>query len=566
MRASKFVINTLKETPSEAETISHQLMLRAGMIKMLASGLYTWTPLGTRVYRKIENIVREEMNKSGALEIIMPMVQPAELWEESGRWVDYGPELLRFPDRHGRSFCLGPTHEEVVTDYLRSILKSYKQLPLNLYQIQTKFRDEIRPRFGLMRAREFTMKDAYSFNMDDACLEKSYRAMHTAYSDILSRIGLDFRAVRADGGSIGGSTSQEFHVLAKSGEDAIVVSSDSDYAANMEVAEAVCHSKRPAPSEEMSRVHTPNEKTIAALVKNFDIPIEKTVKTLIVNADDGQPSNLIALLVRGDHQLNAVKAEKLPQIAKPLTMASEEDIALAIGAKPGSLGPVGLPIPLIVDRAVAVMSDFSAGANEDDWHYFNINWGRDVELPEIEDIRNVTDGDPSPDGKGVLQIKRGIEVGHIFMLGDKYSKSMQLSSLDKTGKPITPLMGCYGIGVSRLVPSTIEQFHDEKGIIWPMNVAPFEVVIVPLNAHKDPRVINVCNDIYSMLLDKGVDVLLDDRDERPGVKFAELDLIGIPHRLVISPKLIDEKKVEHKSRVLDAIQILDIDEAIALLA
>ena len=549
MRASNLLIATLKESPSDAEVISHKLMLRAGMIRKLASGLYTWLPLGLRVLRKVENIVREEMDKAGAQEVLMPAIQPAELWQESGRWEQYGPELLRVNDRHNREFCVGPTHEEVITDMVRNELRSYKQLPANFYQIQTKFRDEIRPRFGVMRSREFIMKDAYSFHIDEASLADTYQLMHTTYCNIFDRIGLDYRPVQADTGSIGGNASHEFHVLAESGEDDIAFSSDSDYAANIELAEAVDSVKeRPAASTEMSLVETPNAKTINELVEQFKLDIKKTVKTLIVKADEESDQPLIALIVRGDHELNEIKAEKLPHVASPLCFATDEEIKSVIGASPGSLGPINLSIPCVIDRSVAVMSDFSAGANIDGKHYFGINWERDVALPEIADIRNVKEGDPSPDGKGILAIKRGIEVGHIFQLGKKYSEALKATVLDDKGKATIMNMGCYGIGITRVVAATIEQNHDDNGIIWPASIAPFQVVIVPMNMHKSETIKPVAEKLYNELKELNIDVLLDDRNERAGIMFADMELIGIPHRIVLGERGLKNNMVEYKGR------------------
>ncbi|MDE4005933.1 proline--tRNA ligase, partial [Glaesserella parasuis] len=484
MRTSQYLFSTLKETPNDAQVVSHQLMLRAGMIRPLASGMYNWLPTGLRVLKKVENIIREEMNKSGALEVEMPVVQPADLWVESERWEDYGPELLRFKDRGDRPFVLGPTHEEVITDLVRREVSSYKQLPLNLYQIQTKFRDEVRPRFGVMRGREFLMKDAYSFHTSKESLQETYDVMHQTYSNIFTRLGLDFRPVAADTGSIGGSASHEFQVLAQSGEDDVVFSTESDYAANIELAEAIAVGERQAPTAEMTLVDTPNAKTIAELVEQFNLPIEKTVKTLIVKgASEEQP--LVALVIRGDHELNEIKAVKCEEVAEPFEFADEAEIKAKIGAGIGSLGPVNMPIPVIIDRSVALMSDFGAGANIDGKHYFNINWERDVALPKIADLRNVVEGDPSPDGKGTLLIKRGIEVGHIFQLGTKYSEAMKATVQGEDGRPQTMIMGCYGIGVTRVVAAAIEQHHDERGIIWPTDaIAPFTVAVVPMNMHK----------------------------------------------------------------------------------
>ncbi|GAM69935.1 prolyl-tRNA synthetase [Vibrio sp. JCM 19236] len=549
MRTSNYLVSTLKETPNDAEVISHQLMLRAGMIRKLASGLYTWLPTGLRVLRKVENIVRQEIDNAGAVETLMPVVQPFDLWEETGRSEKMGPELLSFTDRHERPFVLSPTAEEVITSLVRNEVSSYKQLPLNLYQIQTKFRDERRPRFGVMRAREFSMMDAYSFDIDKAGLEKSYETMHAAYCKAFDRMGLDYRPVLADTGAIGGSGSHEFHVLAESGEDLIAFSSESDYAANIEKAEALAPADAAdAPTQEMTLVDTPNAKTIAELVEQFEMPIEKTVKTLFVKASDEIDAPLIGLIIRGDHELNEVKAENLAQVASPLEMATEEEIRAAIGAGPGSLGPVNLELPFIVDRSVAVMSDFGAGANVDDKHYFGINWGRDVELGQVEDLRNVVEGDPSPCGKGVIGLKRGIEVGHIFQLGTNYSEKMNCSVLDSNGKNAVLEMGCYGIGVSRVVAAAIEQNHDENGIIWPEAIAPFQVAIVPMNMHKSERVKEAAEKLYADLTAQGIEVLFDDRKERPGVMFKDIELIGIPHTVVIGDRSMDNGHFEYKSR------------------
>ncbi|MDO4698060.1 MAG: proline--tRNA ligase [Pasteurellaceae bacterium] len=548
MRTTQYLFSTLKETPNDAQVVSHQLMLRAGMIRPLASGLYNWLPTGLRVLKKVENIIREEMNKSGALEVEMPVVQPADLWIESERWEDYGPELLRFKDRGDRPFVLGPTHEEVITDLVRREVSSYKQLPLNLYQIQTKFRDEVRPRFGVMRGREFLMKDAYSFHTTKESLQETYDVMHQTYSNIFTRLGLDFRPVAADTGSIGGSASHEFQVLAASGEDDVVFSTESDYAANIELAEAVAIGERQAPTAAMQLVDTPNAKTINELVEQFNLPIEKTVKTLIVKgSSEEQP--LVALILRGDHELNEIKAEKLPEVAEPFEFADEADIKAKIGAGVGSLGPVNLPIPVIIDRSVALMSDFTAGANIDGKHYFNINWERDVAQPTVADLRNVVEGDPSPDGKGTLQIKRGIEVGHIFQLGTKYSEAMNATVQGEDGRPQTMIMGCYGIGVTRVVAAAIEQHHDERGIIWPTDaIAPFTVAIVPMNMHKSEKVQAFAQDLYKTLLAQGVDVIFDDRKERPGVMFADMELIGVPHMIVIGEKNLENGEIEYKNR------------------
>lgn len=567
MRTSQYMLSTLKETPADAEVISHQLMLRAGMIRKLASGLYTWLPTGLRVLKKVENIVREEMNNAGAIEISMPVVQPADLWQESGRWEQYGPELLRFVDRGERPFVLGPTHEEVITDLIRNEISSYKQLPLNFYQIQTKFRDEVRPRFGVMRAREFLMKDAYSFHTSQESLQVTYEAMYAAYSKIFSRMDLDFRPVQADTGSIGGNASHEFQVLASSGEDDIVFSTESDYAANIELAEAVApaHERAPA-TQTMTLVDTPNAKTIAELVEQFNVPVEKTVKTLLVKATEESGHALVALLVRGDHELNEVKAEKLEQVASPLTFASEEDIRAVVNAGPGSLGPVNLPIPVIIDRTVAVMSDFSAGANIDGKHYFGINWERDVALPKVADIRNVVEGDRSPDGKGTLLIKRGIEVGHIFQLGKKYSEALKATVQGEDGRNQVITMGCYGIGVTRVIAAAIEQNYDDRGIIWPDAIAPFQVAILPMNMHKSFRVQEAAENIYQQLRAKGIDVLLDDRKERPGVMFADMELIGIPHTIVIGDRNLDNDEIEYKHRRKGEKEMIKASEIIEFLS
>ena len=552
MRASRFLFATLRETPNDAEVISHQLMLRAGMIRKLASGLYTWLPMGVRVLNKVEAIVREEMNRAGALETFMPVTQPASLWEESGRYVQYGPELLRFKDRHDNPFVLGPTHEEVITDLARNELKSYKQLPINFYQIQTKFRDEIRPRFGVMRSREFIMKDAYSFHTNQASLQETYDVMYDTYCRIFSRLGLDFRPVQADTGSIGGSGSHEFHVLASSGEDDIAFSTESDYAANIEMAEAILVGERAAATQELKIVDTPNKKTIADVSAFLGTNSNQSVKALLVQgvADESGQIPVIALFLRGDHELNEIKAEKHPQIAAPLTFATDAQIA-ALGLTAGFVGPQGLVekgITVIVDRAASVLSDFVAGANQVDQHATGVNWERDAQYTEVYDLRNVVEGDPSPDGKGTLQIKRGIEVGHIFQLGTKYSEALGCKVLGEDGKPFTVTMGCYGIGVTRVVASAIEQNFDDKGIIWPAAIAPFEIAIVPMNAHKSPRTLEAAEALYAELQDAGYDVLLDDRNERPGVKFSDLELTGIPHRIVIGEKGLDAGTFEYKGR------------------
>lgn len=563
MRASQLLLSTLKETPADAEIVSHQLMLRAGMIRKLGAGLYTWLPLGLRTLRKVERVVREEMDRAGAQEVLMPSVQPAELWQTSGRWDHYGDLLLRIRDRHERDYCYGPTHEEVITDLVRQEIRSYRQLPANFYQIQTKFRDETRPRFGVMRAREFIMKDAYSFDTDVASMGRSYQKMYDAYTRIFTRLQLDFRAVQADNGEIGGSASHEFHVLADSGEDAVIFSTDSDYAANIEKAEAIPErSERPAPQMEKHLVDTPETKTIAALVKNHGLDIESTVKTLIVHGTDG---GLVALMVRGDHQLNTVKAEGLESVRTPLTMAGEAEIRNAVGAGPGSLGPIDLAIPLVIDRSVAVMSDFAAGANVDDKHWFGLNWERDLPLPAVADLRDVVAGDPSPDGKGTLSIARGIEVGHVFQLGTKYAEALGATVLDEKGAPVPLQMGCYGIGVTRIVAAAIEQNHDERGITLPATLAPYQVALVPMNMQKSQAVRDEAERLYQALQAAGVEVLLDDRDERPGVKFADLELIGIPHRLVIGDRGLQQGELEYKGRCDADITMVAQAEAVEFL-
>ncbi len=546
MRTSQLLICTLKETPADAEVISHQLMLRAGMIRKLAAGVYTWLPMGLRALRKVEQIVRDEMNRAGAQEVLMPAVQPAELWQESGRWEKYGPELLRIKDRHQRDFCFGPTHEEVITDLIRREIRSYKQLPANFYQIQTKFRDEIRPRFGVMRAREFLMKDAYSFHTDEASLDQTYRTMHETYCRIFSRCGLNFRPVQADTGSIGGEGSHEFHVLAQSGEDAIAFSDTSGYAANVELAEAIAPSTpRPAAADQMKSIATPNQHSIAEISAFLNVAPEQTLKTLLVKGVD---NTVVALVVRGDHELNTIKAEKLEQIEKPFTFASADAIRAVANCDAGSLGPVGLKIPVIADRAAAHLANFVCGANQNGMHLTGVNWGRDVAEPVVADLRNVVEGDPSPDGNGKLQIQRGIEVGHIFKLGKKYSSAMNATCLDDGGRSVVMTMGCYGIGVSRVVASAIEQNHDDKGIVWPDAIAPFTAVLLPMNAHKSPRVAEATEKLYQDLIAAGIDVLLDDRKERAGVMFADMDLIGIPHRIVVGERGLDAGNVEYKHR------------------
>ena len=570
MRASRFLFATLRETPGDAEVISHQLMLRAGMIRKLASGLYTWLPTGVRVLNKVAAIVRDEMNKN-AMEVLMPVTQPIELWEESGRAQAYGPELLRFSDRHGRPFVLGPTHEEVITDIARQELKSYKQLPVNFYQIQTKFRDEIRPRFGVMRSREFIMKDAYSFHANQASLEETYQVMYDTYCNIFTRLGLNFRPVQADTGSIGGTGSHEFHVLADSGEDDIAFSTESDFAANVEMAEALFPNgarvgTRPTPSQAVEIVDTPNVKTIEDVSKRLDVNPSQTVKTLLVHgvADEGGKYGLVALVLRGDHELNDIKAEKLAQVANPLTFASEDEVK-ALGLEVGSIGPQNLTIPVIVDRAASVLADFVAGANQAGKHATGLNWERDAQISVVADIRNVVDGDPSPDGKGILNIKRGIEVGHIFQLGQKYSEALNCKVLGEDGKPLTVTMGCYGIGVTRVVAAAIEQNYDEKGIMLPQAIAPFEVAIVPMNQAKSPRAVDAAESLYQELLAAGFDVLLDDRNERPGVKFSDLELIGVPHRIVVSERGLDAGTFEYKGRRDTEARELSKDDLLAVL-
>jgi len=548
MKTTAFHLATQREVPADAEIVSHQLMLRCGMIRKLTSGIYSWTPLGLKVLRRVERVVREEMDAAGCLEMLMPSVQPAELWRETGRWDNFGPLLLKMTDRAGREFAFGPTHEEVITEFARAELRSYKQLPICFYQIQTKFRDEIRPRFGVMRAREFLMKDGYSFHVGETSLDEFYQVMYKTYSRIFERLQLKFKAVIADSGNIGGATSHEFHVLADSGEDQIAHVPGGAFAANVELAEAASPGERAAPSEDMRTVDTPDARTIDDLVGQFDLTVDKTVKTLVVHAADDQPTKLIALLVRGDHELNAVKAEKLPQVASPLTMATEAEIRDAIGAGPGSLGPVNLPIPMVIDRSVAAMSDFGAGANIDDKHFFGINWNRDAALPEVADLRNVIAGDPAPDGSGSLELIRGIEVGHIFQLGTKYSEAMNAVVMDEDGRGVHPWMGCYGIGVSRIVAAAIEQNHDDRGIIWPEPLAPFSIAILPLNHQKAHRVREKAEALYRELTAAGVDALLDDRPLRPGVMFADAELLGIPHVLVIGEKGLDNGIVEYRRR------------------
>ncbi len=546
MQASRFHFATLKETPVDAEVVSHQLMLRAGMIRRHAAGIYSWLPLGLRVLRKVERIIRQEMDRAGALECLMPSFQPAELWQESGRWDHFGPELLRLKDRHDRDACVGPTHEEIITDIFRREVSSYRQLPINFYQIQTKFRDEIRPRFGVMRAREFIMKDAYSFDLDPAGMQRAYENMDAAYVRIFDRFGLDYRAVSADSGAIGGATSQEFHVLATSGEDAIAFSDASNYAANVELAEALPPNvERAAPGAPMAVVDTPRMHSIEDLARGLHVDPSRCLKTLIAEGEDG---GLVALVLRGDHELNALKATRQPGVASPLRLADRERIRQVLGHDIGSIGPVGLDIPTFVDHAAAAVADFVCGANQNDKHYVDANWGRDCEAPAAVDLRNVIDGDPSPDGKGRLKILRGIEVGHIFQLGQKYSQSMQATVLDEAGKPVTPYMGCYGIGVTRVVAAAIEQNHDDRGIIWPDALAPFQLAICPINYQKSEAVREAADRLYTDCLERGLEVLLEDRGLRPGVMFSDMELIGVPRRIVLSERGLADGTIEFKGR------------------
>ncbi len=546
MRVSQILIATVKEVPSDAEVISHKLMIRAGMIRKLSAGLYNWLPMGLRVLRKVENIVREEMNNAGAQELLMPTVQPAELWQESGRWKQYGPELLRMNDRHQREFCFGPTHEEVITDIFRKEVRSYKQLPINFYQIQTKFRDEIRPRFGVMRSREFIMKDAYSFHIDHDSLNDTYQIMHKAYCKIFDRIGLNYRPVSADAGSIGGHLSHEFHVLAKSGEDDIAFSDQSDYAANVELATTLASTTvRPEASQALSKIDTPEQHSIEEVSDYLKVNPSQCIKTLLV---DGVDDSIVALVLRGDHEINDIKAEKLEQVLSPFTLVEADKIRSVVDCDAGSIGPIGLDIPVYVDHAAAALADFVCGANENGKHYTGANWQRDLALENSVDLRNVVDGDPSPDGVGTLSIKRGIEVGHIFQLGDKYSDAMKATVLDDKGKAVTVTMGCYGIGITRIVAAAIEQNYDDKGIIWPESIAPFQIVLIPMNLHKSELVQKEADSLYNKLKQLGYDVLLDDRKERAGVMFADMELIGIPHRIVISERGLKNGTFEYKGR------------------
>ncbi|MCX7076531.1 MAG: proline--tRNA ligase [Methylococcales bacterium] len=565
MRTSTFPLNTVKETPSDAEIISHQLMIRAGLIRKLASGLYTWLPLGLRVLRKVEKIVRTEMEKSGALEVLMPGLQPAELWQETGRWEQYGAELARLKDRHQRDFCLGPTHEEIITDLARHEIKSYKQLPITYFQIQTKFRDEIRPRFGVMRAREFIMKDAYSFHLTEESLHETYDVMYKAYTTIFTHFGLKFRAVIADSGSIGGAISHEFHVLADSGEDAIAFSTQSEYAANVEKAQALMPTQARAEARQtLTLIDTPNQHSIDEICAFLTISPTQCVKTLIVKGSE--ENSLVALLVRGDHELNEIKAEKIDGVASPLQLASDEEIQSACGCKAGSIGVIGLSIPVIADYSVAILSDFVCGANQDGKHYQGVNWERDVALPShVADLRTVVEGDLSPDGQGTLTIARGIEVGHIFQLGTKYSEAMKAGVINEAGKNQIMIMGCYGIGVSRVIAAAIEQNHDGRGIIWPVNLAPFQVAICPMNMHKSERLKAYAEKLYLDLTQAGIEVLFDDRKVRAGFMFSDMDLIGIPHCLVISDRGLDSQTVEYKGRCDEQAQDIAMTDILSFI-
>ena len=564
MRISKYPLSTIKETPADAEIISHQLMLRAGLIRRLASGMYTWLPLGYKVLRKVENIIRHEMESTDALEILMPGVQPAELWQESGRWEQYGPELLRLTDRHNREFCLGPTHEEIITDIARRELSSYKQLPITWFQIQTKFRDEIRPRFGIMRSREFLMKDAYSFHLDQSSLQQTYDAMFQAYSNIFNAMGLNFRPVMADSGSIGGSGSHEFHVLADSGEDAIAFSSGSDYAANIEKAEAIAPTApRSAPAADMQSIDTPGQHSIEQISEFLKVNTSQCIKTLLVEGEE--ENSVIALLLRGDHELNEIKAEQLPQVKSPLQFVSDEQVKNTAGCEPGSIGPVGLSITVIADHSAANSSDFICGANENDKHLTAVNWGRDLPEPICADLRNVVEGDISPDGKGTLSIVRGIEVGHIFQLGDKYSKALNATVLDENGKSRIMTMGCYGIGVSRVVAAAIEQNHDDKGIIWPDSIAPFDIALAPINMQKSVDLQQATEKLYNELTAAGFDVLLFDKKDRLGSMLADIELIGIPHRLVLGDRGLESGSIEYKGRRDEKSQDMPLADIIEFL-
>ena len=560
MKSSDFLISTVKEAPNDAQIISHQLMIRAGLISKLASGLYSYLPMGLRIIQKVEKIIREEMNKSKALEVLMPVAQPAEIWKESKRWEEYGPELLRFKDRHDRDFCLGPTHEEVITKIAKQYLRSYKQLPINLYQIQTKFRDEIRPRFGVMRSREFIMKDAYSFHIDEQSLNETYQLMHQTYCNIFDRIGFDYRPVLADSGTIGGDSSHEFHVLAESGEDAICFSDGSDYAANIERVETLPQGEPKSPEKALELVDTPGVKTIADVCNLLKVEPINSIKTLIVQGND---NNLVALVLRGDHELNEVKASKIDGVKQPLQMAEEGVVKKQLGCSFGSIGVVNLEIPVIVDFAAAALSDFICGANEDDKHFVGVNWVRDTKKIIASDLRIVVSGDPSPDGKGNLEIKRGIEVGHIFQLGTKYSDSMNANVIGEDGRSVNMNMGCYGIGVTRIIAASIEQNHDDRGIIFPEAIAPFQLVIVPINYNKSSRVKALADQLYMDCIEQNIEVLLDDRKERPGIMFADSELIGIPHRLVISDTHADNGKIEYKSRKMPDKVEVDFNEVVS---
>ena len=560
MKSSDFLISTVKEAPNDAQIISHQLMIRAGLISKLASGLYSYLPMGLRIIQKVEKIIREEMNKSKALEVLMPVAQPAEIWKESKRWEEYGPELLRFKDRHDRDFCLGPTHEEVITKIAKQYLRSYKQLPINLYQIQTKFRDEIRPRFGVMRSREFIMKDAYSFHIDEQSLNETYQLMHQTYCNIFDRIGFDYRPVLADSGTIGGDSSHEFHVLAESGEDAICFSDGSDYAANIERVETLPQGEPKSAEKALELVETPGVKTITDVCNLLKVEPINSIKTLIVEGND---NNLVALVLRGDHELNEVKASKIDGIKQPLQMAEEVVVKKQLGCSFGSIGVVNLEIPVIVDFAAAALSDFICGANEDDKHFVGVNWGRDTKKIIASDLRIVVSGDPSPDGKGNLEIKRGIEVGHIFQLGTKYSDSMNANVIGEDGRSVNMNMGCYGIGVTRIIAASIEQNHDDRGIIFPEAIAPFQLVIVPINYNKSSRVKALADQLYMDCIEQNIEVLLDDRKERPGIMFADSELIGIPHRLVISDTHADNGKIEYKSRKMPDKVEVDFNEVVS---
>ncbi|GAB54416.1 prolyl-tRNA synthetase [Glaciecola punicea ACAM 611] len=575
MRTTQYLLATQKEVPSDADVVSHQLMLRAGMVRKLASGLYSWLPTGLRVLNKVSKIVHEEMVRAGSIEINMPVVQPADLWQQSGRLEEYGPELLRIQDRHQRDFVLGPTHEEVITTIVSNDVNSYKQLPLNLYQVQTKFRDEVRPRFGVMRSREFIMKDAYSFHLSMECLSNTYQDMHTAYCNVFDRIGLNYRSVIADSGSIGGAVSHEFHVLAESGEDDIAFSNSSDYAANVELAEAITHAVAASPTKALEKVNTGDAKTIATVSELLSINASQSVKTLIVAASSEIDAEFVALILRGDHQLNAIKAEKHPWIASPLVMAQEEAVKTLVGCGFGTLGPIKMPMPVLVDRSAAACSDFVCGANEENMHFTGVNWQRDfsakgadasgLDSRIVVDLRQVVAGDPSPCGSGTLDIRKGIEVGHIFQLGDKYSKAMNCGVLTETGKYQVLQMGCYGIGITRIVAAAIEQNNDKYGIMWPDAIAPFKVVIIPMNMHKSHRVNEVAQKLYQDLLDAGVDVLFDDRKERPGVMFADMELIGVPHSIIIGERNLDENALEYKNRATGEKIMLPIDKVVTFI-